>query len=244
MFQQHRNPIRPSAVSALRGLLLAGALTVTATALAADAPPPPPGPPDGQCNCRGGEMDLAKMKERAAQEFAAADTNHDGKISLDEFLAYKPQRGPGGPGGPGHMGMGMRMGMMGGGWMGDDHGAGGPDNADWKNADWKKEHDAHVQQFQSDLFKALDTDHNGQISQAEWAKAPDVVPTVMKKEMFARLDKNHDGYLTKDEFPPFVQKLAKLQAMDTNHDGKVSPDEMKAARAAKGAQTSPSTPSN
>jgi len=236
MFQRLRSPPAegPRVRSTLRGLLLAGALTATATALATDAPPPPPGPPDG-----GKELDIAKMEERAAKEFAAADTNHDGKISLDEFLAYTPQHGPGGPGGPGRMGMGMGMGPMGGGWMGHGH---GPDGA--PNADWQKQHDADVQQFQSDLFKALDADHNNQISQAEWAKAPEVTRTVMKKEMFAKLDKNHAGYLTKDEFPPFVQRLKQLSALDTNGDGKVSRDEMKAAREAKGAQTSPSTPSN
>jgi len=232
MFQRLRNPSRPRVRSTLRGLLFAGAVAGGSMALAADAPPPPPGPPDG-----GKEIDIAKVEERAAKEFAAADTNHDGKISLDEFLAYTPQHGPGGPG---RMGPGMGMGMMGGGWMGG-HGH-GPDGA--ANPDWQKQHDADVQQFQSDLFKALDTDHNNQISQAEWTKAPDVARTVMKKEMFAKLDKNHDGYLTKDEFPPFVQRVKELSALDTNGDGKVSRDEMKAAREAKAAQTAPSKPSN
>jgi Ca2+-binding EF-hand superfamily protein len=239
MLQRLRNPPaeRSYLGSVVRGLLLVGALTANAMARAADAPAPPPGQPGAQCSCGGKEIDLAKMDERAAKEFAAADTNHDGKISLDEFLAFAPQRGPG-PDGPGRMGPmgGGWMGPMGGGWMGHGHGPdGGP------NADWQKQHEAQMQQFQSDLFKALDTDHNGQISQAEWANAQAVTATLMKKEAFARMDANHDGYLEKNEFPPYVQKLSSL---DTNGDGKVSRDEMKAARQAKGAQTSPSTPSN
>ena len=236
MFQPLRNPPGPRFRSTLRGLLLVGALTGSSMALAADAPLPPSGPPDGHCSCGGKEIDLAKMDERAAKEFAAADTNHDGKISLDEFLAYTPQHSPGGPGGPGRMGPGMGIGPMGGGWMG--HGR-GPDGA--PGADWQKQHDAQMQQFQADLFKALDADHNGQISQAEFAKAPEVTRDLMKKQMFAKIDTNHDGYLEKNEFPPYAQKLS---ALDTNGDGKVSRDEMKAARNAKGAQTPPSTPSN
>jgi Ca2+-binding EF-hand superfamily protein len=232
MSQHLRNP--GTCVGSTVGLIFAGALSVAAgvlgvatTTFGADAPP------SAQCSCGGKDIDLAKMDERAAKEFTAADTNHDGKISLDEFLAFTPQRGPGGPG-AGRMGMGM--GMMGGGWMGHDH---GPDDA--RNADWQKQREAQQRQFQSDLFKALDTDHDGQISQAEFAKAPEVAGTLMKKQMFAKMDTNHDGYLEKNEFPPYAQKLS---AMDTNGDGVVSRDEMKAAHAAKGVQNPPSSPSN
>ena len=216
------------------GLLLAGA--IAATALGADAPAPGAAPtPDGAPPCgRHGDIDLGKMKERAATMFAAADTNGDGKITVAEFLAFKPQRGGpnghpgmGGPGmsGPGMSGPGLAMGGHGmGGMMGFGHG-GKPMTA--------QERDAQIQAFETDVFKALDTDHNGQLSQAEFSKAHDVVHDVMAKQMFARLDKNGDGVLTKDEFPPFVQKMA---AMDANGDGTVSRDEMRAAHAAKAAQ--------
>jgi Ca2+-binding EF-hand superfamily protein len=238
MFEQYRRPKHRRAGARLGGLLLAGALTAAAPLFAADAPPASNSPPAGQCNCRGGDFDIAKMEQRALTDFAAADTNHDGKISLDEFLAFKPNHGPSGPGGrgPGGPRMGMGMGMMGGGWMGHDH---GPDGA--PNGDWQKEHQAQVQQFQSDLFKALDTDHNGQISQAEFAKAPEVMHTLMKKQMFAKMDTNHDGFIEKDEFMARIQKMS---ALDTNGDGKVSRDEMKAAHDAKRAQDSSSAPSN
>lgn len=215
------------------GLLLAGA--IAATALGADAPAPgaAPPPPDGAPPCgRHGDIDLGKMKEHAAKMFAAADINGDGKITVAEFLAFKPQRGGpnghpgmgGGMGGPGMGGPGMGMGGPGMGMMGIGPGGKPPT---------PQERDAQIQAFETDVFKALDTDHNGQLSPAEFSKAHDVVHDVMAKQMFAKLDKNGDGVLTKDEFPPFVQKMS---AMDTNGDGTISHDEMKAAHAAKGAQ--------
>jgi hypothetical protein len=209
------------------GLLLAGA--IAATALGADAPAPgaAPAPADGAPPCgRHGDIDLGKMKEHAAKMFAAADINGDGKITIEEFVAFKPQRGgpDGHPGMGGMGGPGMGMGGPGIGMMGMGHG-GKPPTA--------QERDAQIQAFETDVFKALDTDHNGQLSQAEFSKAHDVVHDVMAKQMFAKLDKNGDGVLTKDEFPPFVQKMS---ALDTNGDGMVSRDEMKAAHAAKGAQ--------
>lgn len=166
------------------------------------------------------------MKERAAKIFASVDSNGDGKITEAEFLAAKPPRGEHGHR-PGMGGPGMGMWMAGDG-MGRGH---GPDN--------QKQREARMQAFQNDLFKALDADHNGQLSQAEFAKAWSTAQTMMKKAMFTKLDKNHDGVLTKDEFPPY---MAKLSAMDTNGDGTVSRDEMKAARAARsgGAQHEPS----
>ena len=171
------------------------------------------------------------MDERAAKVFASVDTNGDGKITQAEFLAAKPPRGgPGGHGGPGAgmhgPGMGMGPGTMGMGHRGPD---GGPT---------AQEREA----FQADLFKALDADHNGQLSQAEFSKAWETAQTMMKTQMFKKLDKNGDGVLTKDEFPPF---LPKMSAMDTNGDGTVTRDEMKAAHiaATQGAQK-PATPPN
>ncbi len=198
------------------GLLLAGAVGTVAWGATPTATAEKGTPPCG----RHGDIDLAKMNERAVKIFAAADTNGDGKITMVEFLAFKPDKGMRGPG-MGAPGMGMRMGQ-----------GGGPRPT-------AKEHDAKVQAFEAEVFKELDTDHNGQLSAEEFSKAHEVVRTVMAQQMFAKLDKNGDGVLTKDEFPPFVQKMA---ALDTNGDGTVSRDEMKAAHPGKGAQNGP--PSN
>lgn len=211
-------------------VLLAG--IAATTALGADAPAPAAAAPPCE---RHGDVDLAKMKEHAATVFAAADTNSDGKITQAEFLAYKPQHDGKGKGGHG-MGMGRHMGM--------DMGMHGGHGKDGKAS---PEREAAAAAFQSELFKELDTDHNGQLSAAEFSKTreamhSDTMHTFMKTQMFTRLDKNADGALTKDEFPPFAQRLA---AMDTNADGTVTQSEMKAARDAKttkGAQAG--TPQN
>ncbi len=209
---------------AASALLLAGiAATIAAgSALGADAPAPgatASSADSARCGHRG-EMNLAKMNERAAKMFASVDSNGDGKITEAEFLAAKPPHGGaghrpgmGGPpmGGP-HMGMEM---------AGTGHRHGAVD---------QQQREARMEAFQNDLFKALDADHNGQLSQAEFSKAWATAQTMMKKAAFAKLDKNGDGVLTKDEFPPY---LAKLSAMDSNGDGTVSRDEMKAAHAAK-----------
>jgi Ca2+-binding EF-hand superfamily protein len=208
-------------------VLLAG--IVATTAMGADTPAP-----KAAATCeRHHDVDLAKLKERAARTFAAADTNGDGKITEAEFLAYQPKHDGKGKGhGMGrHKGMGMGIGMH-------RHGHGGkvsPERA------------AAAAAFEAELFKELDTDHNGQLSAAEFSKAreamhSDAMRAFVKKQMFARLDENHDGVLTKDEFPRFAQKMG---ALDTNADGTVTPAEMKSARdakkAAKGAAGKPTT---
>ena len=198
--------------------LLAG--MIITTAFGADAPPTSsaatPSAPQGA-------IDPAKANERAAKMFAAVDANDDGKITDSEFMAANP-RHEGPPGGPG-MGMsGPHKGMRG----------PGPDGALTA-----EQRDARTQAFETELFSALDTDHNGQLSPAEFSKSREVAQNLMKKQMFTKSDKNGDGVLTKDEFPPFVPKLA---AMDANGDGTVTHEEIQAARAARGTQ--PATPQN
>jgi Ca2+-binding EF-hand superfamily protein len=198
------------------GLMLAG--TITASAVGADTATTAASAPDAERCGRHGEVNLAKMNERAAATFAAADANGDGEITVTEFIAFEPMHGRGGQ-------PGMKGPHMAGPAMGMAH-FGAPPTAE--------ERDARMQTFQADLFKALDKDADGQLSPAEFAKAWETAQTMMKQQMFARLDKNGDGVLTKDEFPPFAQKMA---TMDSNNDGTVSRDEMKAARAAKHGQT-------
>jgi Ca2+-binding EF-hand superfamily protein len=83
------------------------------------------------------------------------------------------------------------------------------------------------QAFMADLFKALDSDGNGQLAPAEFAKLHTTMQTMMRKTAFTRLDTNGDGVLTKDEYPRFAAKLA---AADADGDGTVTRAEMQAAK--------------
>jgi Ca2+-binding EF-hand superfamily protein len=215
------------------GALIAGVFA--STTFAAPAAPPPPSTPAPDTSTQpcgpGGGMDVNRIKERGAKEFARIDTNGDGKITEAEFLAAEPQWRGGGPGhrmGPGKGGWGMGGPGMGGPGMGGP-GIGGPGTG---MGPGMGPHfgmtDAQLQTFNADLFKALDTDGNGQLSPTEFAKAHDTMHTMMKKQAFVRFDTNKDGVLTKDEFPPFAKEVA---AMDTNGDGKVTREEMQAAKA-------------
>ena len=114
--------------------------------------------------------------------FDRLDTNHDGNISRQEFMASTPgmreQRvmvmngGPGGaPGAPmdGHMGMGMHMHDMG------MHGV----------------HAMRGMSFMGPLFDMADANHDGRVSLAE-AQAAALAH-------FDKADLNHDGRITPDE---------------------------------------------
>jgi EF-hand domain pair/EF hand len=198
--------------------LLAGLMG--AAAFAAESTPPTPAPDAAPPAGKPGALDVNKMNERAAQIFTKADANGDGKITETEFLAAEPARGAGrhrmGPGMHGGMGAGPGMGPGPG--MGDGMGHPGPHGG--MTAEQQ-------QAFMADLFKALDSDGNGQLAPAEFAKLHTTMQTMMRKTAFTRLDTNGDGVLTKDEYPRFAAKLA---AADADGDGTVTRAEMQAAK--------------
>jgi Ca2+-binding EF-hand superfamily protein len=163
-------------------------------------------------------IDVAKVNERGAKAFASADADGDGKITPAEFAAAKPPGGPGGAPGPHHGHGGARHGDMG--------PAGG----------MQAPTAAERAEFQADLFKALDTNHNGELSEAEFAHLHEAMQTLMRQKMFAKLDTNGDGVLTPDEFPAFPKRVS---AMDTDGDGKVTRQEMRAAKQAPPAKPAP-----
>ena len=122
------------------------------------------------------------MGDRGAM-FDRLDTNHDGSISRQEFMAHQPQvrqervmilsnreGAPGAPAAPGTPETRMRMHGMGG--MGGMHGMG-------------------MGGFAKRLFDIADANHDGRVSLAE-AQAAALAH-------FDKADKNHDGRITPDE---------------------------------------------
>ncbi len=87
---------------------------------------------------------------------------------------------------------------------------------------------AHETERLPELFAALDSDGNGQLSADEFSALPVVARDQARREMFERLDENGDGLITSDDTPPH---LARLEAMDSDGDGFISRRERRAAGA-------------
>jgi Ca2+-binding EF-hand superfamily protein len=188
--------------------------------------------------------------QRRTEMFQQADTNHDGKVSLAEWLAFKPHR-----------------------HHDDDKER---DQPHARNLDeWLKKvdvnHDGQISKAEAESyapriakhFDEIDTDHNGLISSTELQQYFAAKDTQREQRMsehrteeFKKADTNHDGQLTLEEwlaFKPhhhsFWQRLAfwhhgfwghhhhghgdsnaesRFKTLDTNHDGSISLSEAQA----------------
>lgn len=159
---------------------------------------------EGQGQGQGGDL-MAKFK--------SMDTNHDGKISKDEWKG-RPE-------------MFDRLDANHDGFITVDEiqaarealakGAGGGEGGGLLAR-----------------LKAMDTNGDGKISRDEWKGRP---------ETFDKLDANHDGFITQDEIQAAMDKMGKgkgggegagadigkgFDAIDTDHDGTVSKAELMA----------------
>ncbi|WP_410209516.1 EF-hand domain-containing protein [Aquirhabdus sp.] len=110
----------------------------------------------------------AKRIEMRTEAFKKADTNHDGQLTLAEWLAFKPHH----HGGFWHHLWGR--------FFGHEHHHGGDHRGPWRDrGDWFKKIDTNgdgqisLSEAQANApkiaqhFNEIDTDHNGQISQDE-----------------------------------------------------------------------------
>ncbi|MEZ5552791.1 MAG: EF-hand domain-containing protein [Pseudomonadales bacterium] len=186
----------------LRPLLTAAALVTALGASAEDANQP--GEPAATREHRF-PISVADLEARATAMFARIDGNADGVIDAAEFAAHDPGKGRHGehrgfraPGAP-HM-------------RGERQSPGAAGSARAAN---RAEHEA-------ELFKQLDQDADGALSEAEFAGLQAARKVLMQQRAFTRLDANGDGVLDREEFPP-----RKLAGLDADGDGEISREEMR-----------------
>jgi len=153
------------------------------------------------------------------QGLGKLDKDGDGKVTMPELMAGRPE-GPKGPGaGPGK----------------PDGGAARHEflkKAD-KNNDGKISKEEVPAEAWARLSKA-DTNNDGAVSKEELAShgGPRGSEGPGKGEFFAKADKNGDGKITKEEAP--ADAWARLSKADKNNDGAVSKEELAGALAGRG----------
>ena len=154
--------------------------------------------------------DKAISKEEAGERWerlGKADKDGDGKVTMQELMANRPEGGPGSPGRPG----------------GGEFFA----NSD-KNKDGKVSKDEVPAEAWERLGK-LDKDGDSAVSREEMAA---MMPGRGGPggpgggELFAKSDKNGDGKISKDEVP--AEAWDRIGRLDKNSDGSITKEEMAA----------------
>ena len=156
-------------------------------------------------------ISIAEVEARAAERWAAMDTDASGTVDAAEFAeAPRAQRGEhagkrGTPGGWKH-----RKGMQ---RLGEGPRA--------------QQREALKEAAKAELFTLLDSNGDGTLSAEEHAAATkEMKHTARRTARFKHLDANDDALLTQDEMPSPAERL---RAADADGDGQVTRREMRAA---------------
>ncbi|MXY54663.1 MAG: hypothetical protein F4Y86_19350 [Gammaproteobacteria bacterium] len=192
-----------------RYLLVAATVAVTITAAAVTA--------EAQDRAERFPIDIAAAKERAAERFAAVDTNEDGSVSVDEFLVAGPDRGGLGRFASGRRGAGMDR-------------AGGKEGR--RAARDRREGmrarrgglRERMESMQEGVFERADGDGDGALSKEEYDGLGEARRDVAMERVFQRLDEDGDGLLAPAELGGQVKRL---ETLDADEDGKVTRSEMR-----------------
>lgn len=142
-------------------------------------------------------------------------------------LAQAQQPGPGGAGGPGG---GPGAGMGPGSGMGPGAGMGPRSQQMFKALDTDGDGAVSQQEFlaghqnRPGMFAMLDADEDGAISQEEFVNRREA----RRQARFKALDTDSDGRLTQQEYEEHLAQV--FESMDDDDDGKLTPEELRPQR--------------
>lgn len=145
-------------------------------------------------------VSIESLESRAAERFAKADADGDGRVTPEEFAAVRMDR------------RGRR---------GEDA------RRDSRRGDGPRDRRRSRGPFGEGAFDAADVDGDGNLSREEWRELPRAVRAAARDRMFARMDDNGDGVLEATEFAPNVERL---RALDADGDGRLTRREMREGR--------------
>lgn len=149
-------------------------------------------------------VSIEALESRAAERFAKADADGDGRVTPEEFAAVRMDR-------RGRRGEDARR---------DGRRGDGP-------RDRRRSRGPFGPFGEDALFDAADADGDGNLSREEWRELPRAARGAARERMFARMDDNGDGVLEAGEFGPDVERL---RALDADGDGRLTRREMREGR--------------